>query len=1034
MRLRLVALFLFICTFAWSVPTVSAATTTAQVLFQYTNASEPYDTLYGSNLGFNSQRYLVATGTLSYFVAPVASSGGLTGSERFSVRLFNNYFSQWVDCQTPTKTADEWGISRIARDPHAPLVSFGPFSGSNCLIDDDKGGYQSISIFVRVGESPTHASVGAMGSSAVLGFNFTAYGSSMSPVVPPDPCIATNTCASNVLFLPGIESSRLYRPDYSGGTDKLWEPSSDADASDLSMTNTGGSTRSDIYTKDVMDEAYGTFNIYKSFMADMDALKTKKTIADWEAIPYDWRLSLDDILNYGSKFPDGRLYYSGDLRATSTPYVIQELRRLAASSKTGKVTIIAHSNGGLVAKALMQKLGDTEAGKLIDKVIFVASPQVGTPSAIGALLHGYDQNIPLMLSDAAARSVSQNMPGVYNLLPSSNYFMYVKNPVITFDQATLPDWAAKYGGLIHSTERLRSFMTDAARTKPAYDDDDVTPEINNVQLFDAAQGVHALLDAWTPPQGVKIIQIAGWGNETLSGVTYRKVRTCVPGTSLCTAYKLTFSPEHIIDGDGTVVAPSALWISMTTGAMNYWVNLDDYNIPFIRHITHRDILEIPQLRTFVTNLLTSTTTTPLPQYLSATQPAYSGSGDRLHFTLHSPLTLGFMDASGGYTGATATSTASAVSGVVYERYGDVQWLSVPANLSGQVVMHGTGSGSFTLDAERASGSMTVATTSFEGIPSATSTVATIDIDPSRSVTASSTLVVDENGDGTTDMVLKAREGATVTLDTTPPVTSIAVSGTKGKNGWYTSAVQITLDATDVESGVASTYFSLDGAATTTGTKTAITTDGRHTISYYSIDTAGNIEQATSTVIKIDTVAPEMRITFDAFKDALAYIGFDAMSSTTVTAATTYPAPRKNQKTYQGTATTTVVAADEAGNTTRLVYTERLPSPVQHDMIALQEIAYNGATTTVASTTLSYKWRQSKEGTYKLFASYLQMLATSTESHYRSKQDATIIMTKPRELDDEGSDDGADVRPIRQVLPGMVVPYLSTDKGSLRVNY
>jgi hypothetical protein len=31
---------------------------------------------------------------------------------------------------------------------------------------------------------------------------------------------------------------------------------------------------------------------------------------------------------------------------------------------------------------------------LVDKVIFVAIPQLGTPQAVGALLHSYDQGIP----------------------------------------------------------------------------------------------------------------------------------------------------------------------------------------------------------------------------------------------------------------------------------------------------------------------------------------------------------------------------------------------------------------------------------------------------------------------------------------------------------------------------------------------------------------------------------------------------------------------------------------------------------------
>ncbi|MBI5405902.1 hypothetical protein HY972_02605 [Candidatus Kaiserbacteria bacterium] len=165
--------------------------------------------------------------------------------------------------------------------------------------------------------------------------------------------------------------------------------------------------------------------------------------------------------------PDGRIYYSGDLRATSSPYISQELRRLAKSSKTGKVTIVAHSNGGLMTKALIQKLVDTEAAKLIDKIIFIAVPQAGTPQAISAILHGYEQGLPkdwlsVFLSPETARTLTANMPSAYNLLPSANYFTYVDNPVVKFDDSDfLAAFRARYGSTIHDGAQLKNFIADA---------------------------------------------------------------------------------------------------------------------------------------------------------------------------------------------------------------------------------------------------------------------------------------------------------------------------------------------------------------------------------------------------------------------------------------------------------------------------------------------------------------------------------------------------------------------------------------------
>ena len=194
----------------------------------------------------------------------------------------------------------------------------------------------------------------------------------------------TANCNSNVLFLPGIEGSRLYEGTAcdKSAEEKLWDPVADSTikilrgAGDekvkrLFLDTDGGSICADIYAKsdDVIDSVKGN-NIYKLFIDEMNGLKTDGDINDWKAAAYDWRLSLTDLLNNGTE-RNGKIFYT---EATSTPYIEQSFRALAGSSKTGKVTIIAHSNGGLVAKALLNKLGDETATKLVDKIILVGAP------------------------------------------------------------------------------------------------------------------------------------------------------------------------------------------------------------------------------------------------------------------------------------------------------------------------------------------------------------------------------------------------------------------------------------------------------------------------------------------------------------------------------------------------------------------------------------------------------------------------------------------------------------------------------------
>lgn len=94
------------------------------------------------------------------------------------------------------------------------------------------------------------------------------------------------------------------------------------------------------------------------------------------------------------------------------------------------------------------------------------------------------------------------------------------------------------------------------------------------------------------------------------------------------------------------------------------------------------------------------------------------------------------------------------------------------------------------------------------------------------------------------------------IDTVKPVTTIALSGTMGGNGWYTSGVTVSLSATDMLSGVESTWYQIDaGYWQLYSTPFMVSSEGQHTVSYYSFDQAGNIEVINSVVLKIDMTAP-----------------------------------------------------------------------------------------------------------------------------------------------------------------------------------
>lgn len=99
------------------------------------------------------------------------------------------------------------------------------------------------------------------------------------------------------------------------------------------------------------------------------------------------------------------------------------------------------------------------------------------------------------------------------------------------------------------------------------------------------------------------------------------------------------------------------------------------------------------------------------------------------------------------------------------------------------------------------------------------------------------------------------------VDNTPPITIIAINGSMGKHGWYIGPVVVSFTASDSQSGVLFTMYKIDnGAWTTYTTPFGISDDGNHTISYYSVDVAGNTETPKTTNCKIDQTKPSITLT------------------------------------------------------------------------------------------------------------------------------------------------------------------------------
>jgi len=626
----------------------------------------------------------------------------------------------------------------------------------------------------------------------------------------------------SIVFLPGVAGSRLYEEYIAMDSEhcptdtgdrylKRWFPKTDCDNTKL-LLNSDGSSKDDIVTKDVVDKAVGVTDIYTSFLNDLAVWKSDGTIADYSAIPYDWRLSLDDLFTKGVKNSDGYIDYKVTPDFDDEPYIMSEFKRMAETSDTGKVTIIGHSNGGLLAKELMRRLKAEDKEILADKVIFVAVPEVGTPDAVVSLLHG--SNIgPLngiISSRPETREIAQNMPTAYNLLPSAEYYTTQTGrtvPIASFDDSlTFANQKRDYGYVLTNYVELTNFLLGTeVRPTPNYYKLN-SPAKANEGLLTSAQWKHEELDVWSPASTTKVIEVAGWGIDTLAGLQYKEETTCLQShavrtiftyTEICDVYATSTKLTDVltINGDETVVSDSAHYLTDkgTENTDKWWVDLPKHNAEETDR-SHKNILEIENLRRFIKNQITNSTESL--DFISTVKPI--NSRPTIKYELHSPLSINLYDNQGNHTGISVVGEKEEnIPGTYYREIGDTKYVIVPADIATHLVLTGYAEGSFSLDIQKKEGDTILAETSFSAIPSKVGTIVKLDVPANSDIVspnALSPLQIDFNGDNVTDVSMTAKPNQETVYDVIPPDVSISFDQVNkklvfsGKDNYSTTTV------------------------------------------------------------------------------------------------------------------------------------------------------------------------------------------------------------------------------------------------------
>jgi parallel beta-helix repeat protein len=550
-----------------------------------------------------------------------------------------------------------------------------------------------------------------------------------------------NAGASNVLFIPGFQGSRLYRQSFLG-EDELWVPTRNQDAEQLFLNEAGQPLDANIYTRDIIDRTKFIFPIYEGFIDFMDKeMVGAGIINEWRALPYDWRLAVDEV--------------------ATQPSLKQGLEELVASSDSGKVTVITHSNGGLVAK---MALSDPAIANQVDRLIMVATPQLGTPKALAALLHGEEQELGMgaIMNKKTARELGENMPGAYGLLPFAGYFNAVADPVIQFTDEVVNsyDFRSIYGESIDSFAELAQFLAgdNGGRTEPAENDLNA-PNVLNMPLLNRALDLHDnSLDNWSPPAGVEVIQIAGWGLDTIYALEYDDCDFCPFGQNLS---NLDRDLKQTIDGDGTVVLPSAVGSDFK----KYFLNILEFNKDNFINKEHKNILEVAPLQELLNKIVIDDLAV-LPSHISENKPDPILGDTRYRLRMKSPVAVHVYDSVGRHTGLIDNPNPQSdlqlyeeeIPNSSYFELGDKKYLSLDGEDIYTIELKGEGIGTFTLEIDEVQGDTVIDTTAYQNIPVTPATTGKVLLQDSL---VELELELDVDGDGQTDAVIQ--EGVAVPL-------------------------------------------------------------------------------------------------------------------------------------------------------------------------------------------------------------------------------------------------------------------------------
>lgn len=505
----------------------------------------------------------------------------------------------------------------------------------------------------------------------------------------PDPEEPPTVSKIPVIIIPGIMGSYLNKDD--GSDEEIWMniqkmilPGRDLYLDSLLMLENGSSTQP-ITASDIIKEV----GEHKFFTDLIDTFEGLGYVFgnNLFVFPYDWRT---DIALLSEKLD-------------------QNIREVLSNTGSNSVDVIAHSMGGLITKKYLLGFGGNSVRVFVD----IGTPHNGSPKAFKILnfgdSFGFEKFGFNLLNQERIKIISQNMPSVYQLLPSRKYFNDLDNNYKYYV------WNGLSGNNRLTFDETKTYLGDSGR---------------NTDLLDRADLFHQEIDDLNPADyGVEAYNIVGCGVPTLGQV-----------------YILDKKGDHynynikMINGDGTVPLRSAEAMPA----------LKTYYVKGAQHATMPSSLGVKEL---VTGVLENGSGFDISPYsnLSMTSEGCTIPNGKL-ISFHSPVDLHIYDSFGNHAGLNSDGDLeNNIDKLVYEIIEDNKFAFIPDG-GGSYLIQGssTGAGSLSIRLATINNGEVANTELFDEIAITPETKINMELNGITEAEAS----VDIDGNGTEDSVIQ----------------------------------------------------------------------------------------------------------------------------------------------------------------------------------------------------------------------------------------------------------------------------------------